>query len=37
VREQIEALRSIIPLLEEDEDENPPASAVYPLHAVTNE
>jgi hypothetical protein len=37
VREQIEALRSIIPLLEEDEDENPPASPVYPLQAVTNE
>jgi len=37
VREEIEALRNILPLLEDDEDENPPASPVYPLHAVTNE
>jgi len=37
VREEIEALRSIIPLLEDEDDENPPASSVYPLHAVTHE
>lgn len=36
VREEIEALRNIIPLLE-DEEENPPAPPVYPLHAVTSE
>ena len=37
VREEIEALRNIIPLLEEDEDGAPPTSSVYPMHAVTNE
>jgi len=37
VREEIEALRSIIPLLEDEDDENPPAPSVYPLHAVTHE
>jgi hypothetical protein len=36
VREEIEALRSIIPLLEEDDDEHP-ASPVYPLHAISHE
>ena len=37
VREEIEALRNILPLLEDDEDGVRPTSPVYPMHAVTNE
>jgi hypothetical protein len=37
VREEIEALRSIIPLLEEDGDAAPPDSTVYSMRAVNLE
>jgi hypothetical protein len=37
VREEIEALRSIIPLLEEDGDGAPPDSTVYSMRAVNLE
>jgi len=37
VREEIEALRSIIPLLEEEGDGAPPDSAVYSMRAANHE
>jgi hypothetical protein len=37
VREEIEALRSIIPLLEEEGDDIPPELRVYPMRAVNHE
>ena len=37
VREEIEALKSIIPLLEEEGDDIPPELRVYPMRAVNHE
>ncbi len=37
VREEIEALRSIIPLLEEEGDSGPPDSTVYSMRAANRE
>jgi hypothetical protein len=37
VREEIEALRSIIPLLQEEGDDAPPDSTVYAMRAVNHE
>jgi hypothetical protein len=37
VREEIEALRSIIPLLEEEGDVAPPDSTVYSMRAVNRD
>jgi hypothetical protein len=37
VREEIEALRSIIPLLEEEGDAAPPDSTIYSIRAVNHD
>jgi len=37
VREEIEALRSIIPLLEEEGDVAPPEPTVYSMRAVNHD
>ena len=37
IREEIEALRSILPLLEDDDDRKAPSGTVFPIHAVNNE
>jgi len=37
VREEIEALRSILPLLEEEGDVAPPGAPVYSMRAASHE
>lgn len=37
VREEIEALRAILPLLEDDDDPNGAATSIMPIHAVNND
>jgi hypothetical protein len=36
VRQEIDALRAIIPLLADD-DEEPPATPIYPLRAISRD